>query len=290
MALRADPKGIALAVLVSSFVGAALGCGRPRGDDSTPIKAGDADIEAIEDGPRRARERPKPWLAKPPAIPPPFAAFPKPALDRLLGVWLVPSDVGDGREIWIVDEGGRRLTIVDARGRERVHGLALLSPCAVRLLDGAGRKRERTLAFVGDTPHISTAGSFAVEAEGALLVCQGSKTFTIDAEGVCTAHSEMLGVWETAPVDAAECTRGEGTLTVAGVELEARDGLWLDAVSEAAAAERFADRASAEAALAAKADSTGTDTADETATDTGSETGAGTSQRPETDTASDTSG
>ncbi len=202
------------------------------------------------------KSRPPPWQRDAVAMPEAFARFPTSKLEPLVGQWLVASEIPGQRELWIVEEQGRKLTIVDARGRERIHGLTLQSPCSLAITDEGGRTRSRRFAWIGDRLHTHPNGATAIAAsDGAMIVCAGSQTIVVPLAGPCVGFSEMLGVWSELGTPAGTCALTQAgdapaELVIGERRLRAIEGVWMDAVLEQALAERVADRAAGEQALA----------------------------------------
>ncbi len=246
-----------------------LACGKPAtpAERKAPRKLEDEtelEVHRKDEAEREAKKSESPgtktlqrqpaWQRQPPQMPERFAAFAQPDLAALEGFWIVASDIEGQRELWIVEDQGHKVTIVDARGNERLHGLALLSPCSVQVTNEYGRTRARSFAWVGETLFLHAKGGVALAGpDDELIACIGSQTITVGADGKCTAFSELLGVWRE---DAEPCERIPAGEQPARLELAEREliagegGVWLDATSSANPAQRFADRASAEAALA----------------------------------------
>jgi hypothetical protein len=196
-------------------------------------------------------------------MPAAFAGFPVVSLDTLVGHWVVASDIPGQRELWIIEEQGRKLTSVDARGRERVHGLTLPSPCTLALTDEGGRTHQRRFARIGERLYTHPKGAAAITAgDGAMLACVGTQTIVVPVEGACTSFGEMLGVWSEMGAPAGTCARqlppalegqppaelviGERRLR----SIDASSGVWMDDVLEQALADKVADRPAGEQALA----------------------------------------
>jgi hypothetical protein len=176
-------------------------------------------------------------------MPETFAAFDRPDLARLDGAWLVTSEIPGQRVVWLIEEAGSKLIEVDHRGRERVFGLSLSSPCALRLTDERGDTRTRAIAmrapatepgqpeqaiqFVSPQP-----GATAIAGrDGSMLACVGHRTYQIAADGRCRYTTELLGNWTepTTPSGACELTQDEdGRVLVIGEQrLREQDGLWV---------------------------------------------------------------
>jgi hypothetical protein len=210
------------------------------------------------------------WQREAPPMPAAFAERASFDLATLEGVWLVASDIPGQRELWLIEEQGRKLTIVDKRGNERLHGLALLSPCSLQISDDKGRTHARSFARVGERLLVHPkAGVGLRDDEGLLIACVGSQAFTVDRSGKCSVFAEALGVWseqaetcEQTPatpehpasvrLPVSQRSRGpERVELIERIEPIEHGTIWSDPLAEAQAAERFADRAAAERALAA---------------------------------------
>lgn len=196
-------------------------------------------------------QRPPVWERESVPMPPSFAGFPVPQLDALVGAWLVASEIPGQRELWILEEAGRKLTLVDSHGRERVHGLSLQSPCTLAITDEFGRTRSRRFAWVGGRFYSHPEGAAALASgDGSAIACVGTQTIVIPVEGPCVGFTEMLGVWSELGAPAGACARELAELVIGERRLHPIDGVWMDAVLEQALAEKVADRAAGEAALA----------------------------------------
>jgi hypothetical protein len=227
-----------------------IACGRPQSDgDSLPKKVEEpTEIEAAAPTEHETSGRSRKWTRAPSAMPETFAGFPRPELAALDGVWLVDKTV------WVVEDGGSKLTTIDHRGRERIFGVTLSSPCALRLIDDEGRASARAIALSDERLIVTNKGAVAVAApDGSLLACVGHRTYQIAADGRCRYTTEMLGAWSD-PVEAKDaCTLatvdGARVLIIAAARLHEREGVWLDEVAAANVAVRMDDRAAAIAAV-----------------------------------------
>ena len=141
-------------------------------------------------------------------MPEAFASYPRTELDALVGHWLVASDIPGQHELWIVEEAGRKLTTLDARGRERVYGLALQSPCSLAISDEFGRTRFHHFARIGERFYSHPTGASAIAgSDGSAIACVGTQTIIVPAEGPCVAYSQMLGVWSELGPPTKACAR-----------------------------------------------------------------------------------
>lgn len=193
--------------------------------------------------------------SKGPPMPETFVAFTRPELAALDGAWLVESEIVGRRALWLIEEAGAKLTEIDHRGRERVYGLALASPCALRMTDEDGLSRTRAIAMAGDQLVITRMGATAVVGEdGSMLACAGPRTYQIAADGRCRFTTEMLGAWTdpATPVERCELGRDEqGRLLRVGEQvLREVDGLWVDPLAATGRATKVVDREAGLAALA----------------------------------------
>ncbi|MCA9698925.1 MAG: hypothetical protein KC431_15480 [Myxococcales bacterium] len=245
------PTGILLAVLVGLSA-----CGSPKQDEGPQRVQDQQDRELLqqEPGPRPLVR----WENAAPPMPESFNGFVAPTLSDLDGHWLVPSEIPGRRELWVIDSAQRVLTVVDHRGRERHYGLAILTPCSLRLTDERGRARTRLFARDdSDAITISTGGAVGLsDAQGGFLVCVGTRNYRLSADGSCTLHTEMLGVWEQREAKAEHCRHEKledgSRLFMDDETLEQRGQLWLDPIAAAAKAQRVADRKAGETILAAE--------------------------------------
>jgi hypothetical protein len=222
-------------------------CKSSQQEDNQPRRA-DPGLRAEE---KKKPERPPVWQREATPIPEAFARFPVAPLDSLIGTWVVASDVPGERELWIIEEQGRKLTTVDARGRERVHALSLQSPCSLTLIDEGGRTRTRRFAPIGDRFHTHPEGASAVAApDGSVLACVDTQTIVMPVEGPCVGHGEMLGVWSELGPPAGTCAREVPEIVIGERRLRPVEGIWMDEVLQQAVAEKVADRAAGEQLLA----------------------------------------
>lgn len=246
-------------VLPCSFVLALAACNSSK--PSSQAHRADPGVRAE----KPKKERPPVWQRDAIEMPEAFARFPVTSLDTLVGHWLVAGDIPGQRELWIIEEQGRKLTSIDVRGRERVHGLSWQSPCTLALTDEGGRTHTRRFMRIGERLFLHPEGAAAIAAsDGSAIACIGTQAIVIPAEGPCVRYSEMLGVWsetgaptetcvrelppvvEGQPAASAELVIGERRLrAVAG-----SDGMWMDEALEQALAEKVADRAAGMQALA----------------------------------------
>jgi hypothetical protein len=232
-------------------------CGRPTPEsDARPRLIDDpAELEQLDEAARVDRKpTQKKWKRPAPTpMPETFVAFELPELAALDGAWLVESEVPDRRVLWLIEEGGAKLTEVDQRGHERAYSMSIASPCALRLTDELGRTLTRSLAQNGEQLVISRTGATAVRGrDGSMLACIGHRTYQIAPDGRCRFTSEMLGTWSepATPDDRCELGKDERgpVLTIGEQRLHEQDGLWLGDGSTRAVA--VADRAAGLAALA----------------------------------------
>jgi hypothetical protein len=233
-----------------------VACGRPKPELDSEARKLDEPIEQADAASPSASER-RLLTRKRPAssMPETFAAFPRPELAELDGVWLVDAKLPNRGVVWAIDDGGSTLTTIDRHGRELLYGITLTSPCALRLTDNTGRAQSRSIALSDEQLIVSSKGAIAVAApDGSLLACAGHRTYQIAADGRCRYTTEMLGAWSD-PVEAKDaCTLetvdGARALTIAGQQLrEHEGGIWYDDVAAADVAVRMDDRAAAIAAL-----------------------------------------
>lgn len=253
-----------VAMLLSLMRAAALlgllvtsACGRPSSDsEGQPRRIEDpAELERFA-GPEPAPKRKRKWKgAAPSPMPETFVAFELPDLATLDGAWLVESDVSDRRVLWLIDEGGAKLTEIDHRGTERSYSMSIASPCALRLTDEEGRTRTCSLALHGEQLVITRSGATAVRGhDGSMLACIGYRTYQIAPDGRCRYTSEMLGTWTepVAPDERCELGKdGDGALlTIAEHRVREREGVWIDESSANALAIAVEDRPTGLAALA----------------------------------------
>lgn len=189
------------------------------------------------------------------AMPETFAAFARPNLAALDGVWIIDQQQPNRAIVWQVEDHGSVLTTIDRHGDEQLHGVTLSSPCALRLTDETGRAHSRSIALSSERLIVTSKGAVAVAAaDGSLLACAGQRTFQIAADGRCRFTTELLGTWsdhvEAEDTCRVETVEGVRSLIVAGQRLrEHADGLWLDEVAAADVAVRMPDRAAAIAAI-----------------------------------------
>jgi hypothetical protein len=248
------------ATLLLGFV-LTTACGRPSPEPKAqprPIED-PAELEELEDASRTEQAREPKWKrAAPSPMPETFVAFELPDLAALDGAWLVESEVPKHRVLWLIEEGGAKLTEVDHRGRERVYSMSIASPCALRLTDERGHTRSRSLALHDGQLIISRSGATAVRGrDGSMLACLGHRTYQIAPDGRCRYTSEMLGSWTEPAAPDERCELGKDdqgpVLTIAEQHLREQNGLWLDEKSTEARARAVEDRASGLAQLASHA-------------------------------------
>lgn len=245
------------------------GCGRstPAPEQAQPRAIEDpAELAQLESATRSKPKRQTPkWKRAPPPMPETFAAFERPQLARLDGAWLVESEIPGQRVLWIIEEAGTKLIEVDHRGRERVFGLSLSSPCALRLTDERGQTRTRVIAMRDPVvePGQADAGVQLVSPQpgaaaimgrdGSMLACVGHRTYQIAADGRCRYTTEMLGAWTepSTPSEACELTRDESgrVLVIDEQRLREQDGLWIVEGSDLARATKVDNREAGLAAL-----------------------------------------
>lgn len=271
------PSSLARLALACSLV---LAC---RSESSQHRKAEADDVP-------RTQPKPKPevWQKPGVAMPDAFARFPAPALDSLSGAWVVASDLPQQRELWLIEAQGRKLTIVAADGRRRVHGLSLHSPCTLALVDEGGRKQTRTFARVGERLFVHPEGAAALAAADAHhLACTRAGATIVPPSGPCSAWDEMLGVWSDlgppagtcmleivaappAEADAPPPLAPPPTLVIGEQRLTLLEGVWLDPTLAASEAQRVADEAAGLAMLAAAAPEASSRSTADAATETSS--------------------
>jgi hypothetical protein len=227
-------------------------CGRPTPEsDAQPRRIEDpTELAGLEEASRSEQAKAPKWKRATPApMPETFVAFDLPDLATLDGAWLVESEVPQNRVLWLIEEGGAKLTEVDHRGREHVYSMSIASPCALRLTDERGHTRTRSLALHDGQFVISRSGATAVRGrDGSMLACLGHRTYQIAPDGRCRYTSEMLGSWTEPAAPDERCELGKDeqgpVLTIAEQRLRERDGLWLDERSTDARARAVEDRAS----------------------------------------------
>jgi hypothetical protein len=230
-----------------------MACGRTSPDpEAQPQRVEDPEqLEAA-----RAEKPARKLKRAAPPMPETFVAFELPDLTALDGAWLVESDVPQQRVLWLIEEGGEKLTEIDHRGSEREYSLSIASPCALRLIDERGQTQTRSLALHDGQLAITLKGATAVRGrDGSMLACVGHRTYQIAPDGRCRYTSEMLGSWTepATPEERCELTKdNQGpVLTIAEQRLRERDGLWLDETTATQArAIAVADREAGMAALA----------------------------------------
>jgi hypothetical protein len=236
-----------------------IACGRPKPEgENQPQKLEEpSELEAAAPPGREIDPRTRKWKRAPPPMPETFAGFPQPELATLDGVWIVDNTRPNASEVWVVEEQGSKLTIIDRQAREQSFDVTLSSPCALRLINDDGRASARAIALSDERLIVTSKGAIAIaSAEGSLLACVGHRTYQIAADGRCRYTTEMLGAWSD-PVEAKDaCTLetvdGERVLIIAGQRLREHDGVWLDELAAASVAVRMEDRDAAIAAIAPK--------------------------------------
>lgn len=217
--------------------------------------------------PRASKPKLEVWQRPGVAMPDAFAPFPTPALADLVGAWVVASDIPQQRELWLIEEQGRKLTIVEVGGRKRVHGLSLHSPCTLALVDDGGRKQTRPFVRIGEQFFVHPEGVAGLSsAEGQHLACTRRTTTIVPPSGPCRGFDEMLGVWSelgappdacmleiiAAPPAAADSPPPSApppTLVIGEQRLTQREGAWLNPTLAASEALRVADEAAGLALL-----------------------------------------
>jgi hypothetical protein len=240
-------------------------CGRPTpAAQAQPRRIEDpTELAELEEASRtEPKQAPKWKRAAPTPMPETFVAFELPDLATLDGAWLVESEVPKQRVLWLIEEGGAKLTEIDHRGRERVYSMSIASPCALRLTDERGHTRSRPLALHDGQFVISRSGATAVRGrDGSMLACLGHRTYQIAPDGRCRYTSEMLGTWTEPAAPDERCELGKDEqgplLTIAEQRLRERGGLWLDESSTDARARAVEDRTSGLAQLASHAAAAG---------------------------------
>ncbi|MFO7566032.1 MAG: hypothetical protein R6X02_25535 [Enhygromyxa sp.] len=249
---------IAMPRTVSGFsssalaLAAAFACGRPQPDDAKAVVAESSSDPTAATSSAGARPRAPKRAA--PAMPETFAAFSRPDLAALDGVWLLDAQAPIPRILWIIEDQGSVLTTIDRHGRETAFDVTLISPCALRLTDDHGNAQTRSIALTDQRLIVTSKGAVAVEApDGSLLACVGHRTYQIAADGRCRYTTETLGTWSD-PIEAESACElatvdGARVLTVAGQSLREHDGIWLDELAAAGVARRVEDRAAGLAAL-----------------------------------------
>lgn len=236
-------------LLSSSIALVLLACGRPQTDDAKVVVADQQPVARAAKSPSRARPR-----RQAPPMPETFAAFPRPELAALDGVWLIDAQPPNPRMLWVVEDRGSVLTTVDRHGRETVFDITLISPCALRLTDDNGNAQARSIAVLEERVIVTGKGAIAVAAtDGSLLACVGHRTYQIAADGRCRYTTEMLGTWSDPIEDQSACEvetiAGARVLTIAGRQLREHEGVWLDELAAAGVVVRMEDRATGVAAI-----------------------------------------
>ncbi|HVH98751.1 MAG TPA: hypothetical protein VM869_08575 [Enhygromyxa sp.] len=245
-----------LPALALALALATLACGRPKPELEAEARKVEDPAELAE-APATSDERRRRSLRRGAGpMPETFAAFPRPDLSALDGVWIIDGHIPNRGVVWDVEDDGSVLTIIDRHGREELHGITLSSPCALRLTDENGRAHARSIALTDERLLVTSKGAIAVAApDGSLLACAGHRTYQIAADGRCRYTTEMLGAWSD-PVEAEDLCKldkadGARVLIIGGQRLrEHEGGLWFDDVAAADVAVRMDDRAAATAALA----------------------------------------
>ncbi|WP_146156138.1 hypothetical protein [Enhygromyxa salina] len=286
------PRSALARTLVAALALGLAACGRPAPDPEQKPRAIEdpEEIDALQQAAdaqaeARARARAKPrWKRKVPPMPETFAAFERPDLAALEGAWLVDSEIPGQQVLWLIEEDGAKLTEIDHRERERVFGISLASPCALRLTDERGHARTRVIAARGDQLIAPRGGATAVAgSDGSMLACAGHRTYQIAADGRCRYTTEMLGSWSDPAEPSETCKLSKGakgaTLRLGDQRLRDYGGLWVDEDNADRWAVKVDDRAAGLAALtraaapAEPATETGADPGADPGSDTGTETG-----------------
>jgi hypothetical protein len=263
MARPAHARRLLAAALGLGLCSPCMACGRPAANDAegkTRRIDDPAELEELDQSNRakleeQAKRAPPPkWKRSAPPMPESFVAFELPELAALDGVWLVESEIPGQRALWLIEEAGVKLTEIDEHGRERIYGITLASPCALRLTDEHGRARTRVLALDDERLFISREGATAVRGkDGSMLACAGHRTYQLAADGRCRYTTEMLGSWTEPAKPEKVCKLAkDGALTIGDQLLREHEGLWLDELALAARATRLSDREAGLAALTAE--------------------------------------
>ncbi len=268
-------------LMLSCLTVATLACGRPKPEAQTDAKKIESPDESEPKQVEQADKQRPAWQREATPMPATFAGFPRPELAKLDGIWIVDAERPSRGVVWEIEDEGSKLTIIDPHGRERIHGVTLSSPCALRLTDATGRAQARAIAQLDDALIISKRGAIAVAAEdGSLLACIGHRTYQITADGRCRYTTEMLGVWSD-PIEATNACKlakvaGKRVLTIAGQQFEERDGsVWLDEVAAASVASPVESREAGIAALTTDPDAADGGDTGTTGSHSGSETEIG---------------
>ncbi|KIG13931.1 hypothetical protein DB30_07426 [Enhygromyxa salina] len=189
----------------------------------------------------------------------PFAAFDFDAAEASWqGSWVLEGEVAGKQVAWMID--GSSLVEFDGT-TERKLEFSLYSPCQITYTDvEEGVTGYKSFVFVRDTLHAGL-GSSGTVAGDAVIVCDGGKTYVLDAAGACLAWTERFDDWKSEPATCSVAGEGDARKFV----VEGHEIAFLDDASLGTAqmknnvAIKHANFAAAKAALASASEPAGTD-------------------------------
>ena len=183
----------------------------------------------------------------------PFAAFDFEAAEASWqGSWVLDGE-GGKQVAWMID--GASLVEFDGTAERKLE-FSLYSPCQVTYTDvDEGVTVYKSFTFVRDTLHAGL-GSAGTVAGDSVIVCDGGKTYVLDAAGKCMAWTERFDDWKSAPATCSLAGEGETRKFV----VDGREIAFIDDVAIGTTqmrnnvATKHANFAAAKAALASPAE------------------------------------